>query len=94
MEPSAINHSLKELQAGAFMPSPQVRHWEERLEAAARRCGLARLRVCETAIERVLSPDGYYAHSLALTEETDSLMDYRNLLTEYAGVMNSLPSDP
>ena len=79
------------------MLSPQVRRqWAQRLKAAALRYEIAKDRVRETAIERLYlpRPDGYYAHSLALTEETESLRDYRNLLTEYAWLMNSLSSEP
>ena len=76
------------------MLSPQVRQqWEQRLKAAALRYEVAKDRVRETAIERLYlpRPDGYYAHSLALREETEALREYRDLLAEFAKQMD-LPS--
>ena len=68
--------------------------WRLRIESAADRYQTAKLRVGETAIDRLTlpAPDGGYAHSRALHEETLALRAYADLLMEYSRLM--LESEP
>ena len=65
--------------------------WHLRIESAADRYRVARLRVGETAIERFAraAPDGDFAHLCALEEETRALKAYGDLLGEYSRIVLS-----
>jgi hypothetical protein len=69
------------------MLSPDaLKEWQERLNTAVLRHKEAERRVAETAIERLHlpRPDGYFAHTRALQDETEALRAYKEVLAEYA----------
>lgn len=75
---------------------PPLEHdgdWRPRLIAALRRYEEAKRRTGEAVIERLKLPfpDGDMAHRLALREETNALVDYKNLLATFATRLRGLP---
>ena len=63
--------------------------WRLRIKSAEDRYQQAKLRVGETAIERLTlpAPDGSFAHNHALREEVLALKDYTDLLMEYSRIL-------
>ena len=73
-----------------MMLSPvALKQWQKRLNTAAQRITEAGNRVAETAVQRLYlpRPDGYFAHSIALQDETEALWAYKELLAEYARLL-------
>jgi len=59
--------------------------WQEKLDAAKRRCDEARRGVAEAAVDRLSCPfpGAYGDHRKALEEEVEALRTYRGLLAAY-----------
>jgi hypothetical protein len=70
--------------------------WRLRIESAANRYHDAKLRVGETAIDRLTLPerDGSFAHREAIQEEIFALKAYSDLLVEYSRALFSEKVEP
>ena len=74
------------------MISPEEHeNWRRRIKSAEDSYRAAKMRVGESAIERLTlpDPDGSFAHLSALQEETLALRAYMDLLAEYSQLLSS-----